>query len=171
MLVIPVWVVFSLPLDNKYNKTPLVRFICSLTSHIYFMIIHIVVACVPIHPIYRDSMLPYWEEWLLVVWLSGLLLEQLSVQQDRSGMAKIKVCYQQIEICTYNFHPRKSILTYYFEWCNQYLGSKHRHAMFCGNHSRRSFYISGRGRLEATRLHSKSVCWCGVPGVLRSGKL
>ena len=100
MLVIPVWVVFSLPLDNKYNKTPLVRFICSLTSHIYFMIIHIVVACVPIHPIYRDSMLPYWEEWLLVVWLSGLLLEQLSVQQDRSGMAKIKVCYQQIVICT-----------------------------------------------------------------------
>ena len=54
---------------------------------------------------------------------------------------------------------------------NQFLGSEHRHAMLCGNHSCRSFNISGRGRLEATRLHSKSVCWRGVPGVLRSGKL
>ena len=54
---------------------------------------------------------------------------------------------------------------------NKFLGSEHRHAMLCGNHSRRSFYISGRGGLEATRLHSKSVCWCRVPGVLRSGKL
>ena len=91
LLIVPVWIVFSLPLDNKYNKTPLVRFICNLTSHIYFMIIQILVACWPFYPIYRDSIVPNWIEWLLVVWLSGLLLEQLSEQQDRSGLAIIKV--------------------------------------------------------------------------------
>ena len=91
MTIFPVWVIFSLPLDNKYNKTPFVRFVCNLTSHIYFMIIQICVACWPIYPIYRQTMMPYWIEWLLVVWLSGLLLEQLSEQQDRSGLAAIKV--------------------------------------------------------------------------------
>ena len=54
---------------------------------------------------------------------------------------------------------------------NKIFGSEHRHAMLCGDHSRRSFNISGRGRLEATRLHSKSVCWCSFPSVLRPGKL
>ena len=95
MTIIPVWIIFSLPLDNKYNKTPFVRFVCNLTSHIYFMIIQILVACWPIYPIYRQSMMPYWIEWVLVVWLSGLLLEQLSEQQDRSGLAMIKViCHE-----------------------------------------------------------------------------
>jgi hypothetical protein len=96
MTIVPVWVIFSLPLDNKYNKTPFVRFVCNLTSHIYFMIIQILVACWPIYPIYRQSMMPYWIEWLLVVWLSGLLLEQLSEQQDRSGLAMIKVILHQL---------------------------------------------------------------------------
>merc|ERR1719273_588237 len=41
VLLIPVWIIFSLPLDNKYNKTPVVRFACNLTSHLYFMIIQI----------------------------------------------------------------------------------------------------------------------------------
>jgi len=33
----PVWLAFSLPLSNKYNKTPIIKFFCYLTSHIFFM--------------------------------------------------------------------------------------------------------------------------------------
>ncbi len=33
----PAWLVFSLPLNNKYNKTPIVKFSCYLTSHLFFM--------------------------------------------------------------------------------------------------------------------------------------
>jgi len=40
-IVPPLWVIFSLPLDNKYNKTPIVKFGCHLTSHIFFMTFHI----------------------------------------------------------------------------------------------------------------------------------
>ncbi len=37
----PVWLIFSLPLNNKYNKTPIVKFSCYLTSHIFFMIFQV----------------------------------------------------------------------------------------------------------------------------------
>ncbi len=37
----PIWLVFSLPLNNKYNKTPIVKFSCYLTSHIFFMIFQV----------------------------------------------------------------------------------------------------------------------------------
>ena len=49
----PMWLVFALPLNNKYNKTPIVKFGCYLTSHIFFMVIQVLTACMPIYPIYR----------------------------------------------------------------------------------------------------------------------
>jgi hypothetical protein len=50
----PVWLVFSLPLDNKYNKTPIVKFGGYLTSHFFFMAFQIITSCIPIYPIYRQ---------------------------------------------------------------------------------------------------------------------
>ena len=85
----PVWFVFSLPLDNKYNKTPIVRFIVQITSHIYFMIIQIFVGCLPLYPIYRDSMLPYWIEWLLFLWLAGEILVQFTEKQEKKSFVKV----------------------------------------------------------------------------------
>ncbi len=37
----PAWFVFALPLNNKYNKTPIVKFACYLTSHIFFMLFQV----------------------------------------------------------------------------------------------------------------------------------
>ena len=70
----PLWIFFSLPLNNKYNKTPIVKFGCYLTSHIFFMAFTIITSCVPIFPIHRDNLLPHWNEWVCLIWLSGLLL-------------------------------------------------------------------------------------------------
>ena len=89
ILVPPVWIIFSLPLDNKYNKTPIVRYIVNITSHIYFMIIQIAVACLPIYPLARDSMLPHWIEWLLFLWLCGDILEQFTEKQEKRGFIKV----------------------------------------------------------------------------------
>ena len=91
LVIPPMWFAFSLPLDNKYNKTPIVKFGCYLTSHVYFMIIQVTVACTPIYPIYRDSLTPYWNEMILVIWVSGLLLGELISPQDRSGLGAIKL--------------------------------------------------------------------------------
>ena len=92
VVIPPMWFVFSLPLKNKYNRytyydqtnpclftnlflyhnifrTPFVKFGCYLTSHIYFMIIQCIVACTPLYPIYRESLFPYWNEWMLMIWV------------------------------------------------------------------------------------------------------
>ena len=91
VVIPPMWFAFSLPLNNKYNKTPIVKFGCYLTSHIYFMIIQVTVACTPLYPLYRDSLALYWNEWILLIWVSGLLLGELISPQDRSGLGAIKL--------------------------------------------------------------------------------
>ena len=55
------------------------------------MIIQALTACTPLYPIYRDSLAPYWNEWILLIWLSGLLLGELISPQDRSGLGAIKL--------------------------------------------------------------------------------
>ena len=92
LLLPPVWIIFSLPLDNKYNKTPIVRYVVQITSHIYFMIIQIAVACLPIYPIRvygRDSMFPYWIEWFLFFWLCGEILLQFTETQEKRTFIKV----------------------------------------------------------------------------------
>ena len=100
LLFPPVWIIFSLPLDNKYNKTPIVRYIVQITSHIYFMIIQIGVGCLPIYPIDRDSMLPYWIEWLLFLWLCGEILLQFTEKQEKTSIIKV---FFYLLVCKYLF--------------------------------------------------------------------
>lgn len=100
-IVPPLWLVFALPLNNKYNKTPIVKFGCYLTSHLYFMVIQVLTACMPLYPIYRDSLAPYWNEWILFIWLSGLLLGELISPQDRSGLGAIKLVIIVLNLVSY----------------------------------------------------------------------
>ena len=55
------------------------------------MVVQVLTACIPIYPIYRESLAPYWIEWLLLIWLSGLLLGELISPQDKSGLGRIKI--------------------------------------------------------------------------------
>ncbi len=87
----PVWVIFTLPLGHKYNKVPIIKFMSYLTSHIYLMIHLMIVGISPPYPVVRESLLPYWYEWGLLVWLSGLLLFELTNPSDKSGLGSIKI--------------------------------------------------------------------------------
>ena len=62
-----------------------------LTSHIYLMIHLMIVGIMPLYPVVRPSLLPYWYEWGLLVWLSGLLLFELTNPSDKSGLGSIKI--------------------------------------------------------------------------------
>jgi hypothetical protein len=53
--------------------------------------LQVITSCMPIYPIYRESLFPYWNEWLLFIWLSGLLLGELISPQDRTGLGAIKI--------------------------------------------------------------------------------
>ncbi|XP_037903075.1 serine/threonine-protein phosphatase 6 regulatory ankyrin repeat subunit A isoform X2 [Hermetia illucens] len=87
----PVWIGFTFPLGHKFNKVPIIKFMSYLTSHIYLMLHLSVVGITPIYPVLRPSLIPYWYEWGLLIWLSGLLLFELTNPSDKSGLGSIKL--------------------------------------------------------------------------------
>jgi len=104
-LIPPLWVIFSLPLNNKYNKTPIVKFGCHLTSHIFFMIFQIITSCMPIYSLYnRDSIFPHWNEWIICIWISGLLLGELTSPGDRTGLGSIKIVIIFLNVIAIGIH-------------------------------------------------------------------
>ncbi|XP_049790340.1 serine/threonine-protein phosphatase 6 regulatory ankyrin repeat subunit A [Schistocerca nitens] len=87
----PVWIGFTLPLGHKYNKVPIIKFMSYLTSHMYLMLFLMLTGITPFYPVVRPKLIPYWYEWVLLVWLSGLLLFELTNPSDKSGLGWIKV--------------------------------------------------------------------------------
>ncbi|KAJ4447024.1 hypothetical protein ANN_09012 [Periplaneta americana] len=88
----PIWVTFTLPLGHKYYKVPIIKFMSYLTSHIYLMVFLLLTGVTPVYPTVRPKLLPYWYEWVLLVWLSGLLLFELTNPSDKTGLGWIKLC-------------------------------------------------------------------------------
>ncbi|XP_056378829.1 serine/threonine-protein phosphatase 6 regulatory ankyrin repeat subunit A-like isoform X2 [Hyla sarda] len=88
----PVWFVFSLPLKHRFNKIPIMKFMSYLASHIFLLVLFILtIVYPPLSPIYEGRMVPSWNEWLLLAWLSGTLVSELTHQGERAGLAWIRV--------------------------------------------------------------------------------
>ncbi|XP_033736705.1 serine/threonine-protein phosphatase 6 regulatory ankyrin repeat subunit A-like isoform X2 [Pecten maximus] len=92
-LFIPiVWLIFSMPLKHRFNKVPIIKFMAYLVSHLYLMILFSLTVVLPLVPIWQSgSLIPHWYEWLLLAWLSGLLVSELTNPGDRGGLGWIKV--------------------------------------------------------------------------------
>ncbi|KAK7485350.1 hypothetical protein BaRGS_00023449, partial [Batillaria attramentaria] len=92
LLVIPIlWIFISLPTRFHLNKIPIVKFMAYLVSHLYLMILYFLTVVMPIYPIYESGdLIPHWNEWLLLAWLSGLLVSELTNPGDRAGLGWIK---------------------------------------------------------------------------------
>lgn len=50
-----------------------------------------IVGITPLYPVMRLSLVPYWYEIGLLIWLSGLLLFELTNPSDKSGLGSIKL--------------------------------------------------------------------------------
>ncbi|XP_050688189.1 serine/threonine-protein phosphatase 6 regulatory ankyrin repeat subunit C-like isoform X2 [Eriocheir sinensis] len=88
----PVWIFFSMPLGHMYNEVPLVKFIAYLVSHVYMLVLMIITVVTPLRPIWENtSMIPNWYEWMLLLWLSGNLVMELTNPGDIAGLGWIKV--------------------------------------------------------------------------------
>lgn len=88
----PVWIGFSLPLKHKYNRVPIFKFMSYLVSHVFFVVLLVVVTAIPIYPIYEStSLVPNVCEGLLLCWFSGLLVAELTNPGDRTGLGWIKI--------------------------------------------------------------------------------
>ncbi|KAK6105831.1 Ankyrin repeats (3 copies) family protein [Brugia pahangi] len=88
----PAWFYFSLPLDTRIGRAPIIKFVCHIVSHIYFTILLTIVVLNLTHKIYEvKSIIPNPVEWLLLLWLSGNLVSELSNVGGGSGLGIVKV--------------------------------------------------------------------------------
>ncbi|XP_027850754.2 serine/threonine-protein phosphatase 6 regulatory ankyrin repeat subunit A isoform X2 [Aphis gossypii] len=100
----PLWIVFTLPLWHNYSKVPIIKFMSYLTSHVYLMLLLQMVAITPYYRAARQNLFPYWYEWLLLVWLSGLLLFELTNPSDKSGLGWVKLAVLLWSVIGVAFH-------------------------------------------------------------------
>ena len=84
----PLWVALSLPWNNNYSRVPLVKFICQLISHIYFMLLFIFMLVIPWGKS-NDELIPTWYEILLLFWLCGLVLTQITDPKNSRGLGRV----------------------------------------------------------------------------------
>ncbi|XP_071807493.1 uncharacterized protein [Asterias amurensis] len=90
----PIWVFFSLPLKCRFNKLPIIKFMGYLVSHIYLIaLLCLTTVVTPFIEafILSESLVPSWYEWLLLAWLTGMLISEITNPGDRQGLGWIRV--------------------------------------------------------------------------------
>lgn len=74
------------------TEAPALKFLCHLVSHIYFTALLIVEILAIYQPIYATKEIwPNPIEWVLLLWLSGLLVAELSQPGSRTGLGVLKI--------------------------------------------------------------------------------
>ncbi|PAA54585.1 hypothetical protein BOX15_Mlig005281g1, partial [Macrostomum lignano] len=96
LLLPPVMMVFSLPWRRyRYQRKPVIKFIAYLIAHFHLIALFMLVAIEPGwlgYPYWtRHDLIPTWVECLLLLWLSGQLVSELTNPADRSGLGIFKV--------------------------------------------------------------------------------
>ncbi|KAI1299277.1 Ankyrin-3 [Halotydeus destructor] len=87
-----VWVVVSTPIGHSLGKKPIIKFTSYLTSHIFFIVLLTYTTLNIQIPLFEyTSLFPYWFEWLLLIWIVGMLVSELTNPSDRSGLGSIKL--------------------------------------------------------------------------------
>ncbi|CAB1350814.1 unnamed protein product [Coregonus sp. 'balchen'] len=86
------WLFLSLPLKHRFNTIPIVKFMSYLVSHVFLLALFILtIVYPPLCPIHLGHLLPCWNEWLLLAWLGGMLVSELTQPGERQGLAWIRV--------------------------------------------------------------------------------
>jgi len=92
LLLPPVWLILSLPLGHRLDRVPVIKFISYLVSHLYLIALFIICTVFPPYNLWESSdLVPRVYEILLIAWLSGLVVSQLTNPEDRAGLGWIKV--------------------------------------------------------------------------------
>lgn len=69
------------------------------------MIFQIITSCMPIYTLYnRESIFPHWNEWIICIWISGLLLGELTSPGDRTGLGSIKIVIIFLNVIAIGIH-------------------------------------------------------------------
>nr|XP_055076899.1 transient receptor potential cation channel, subfamily N, member 1 isoform X1 [Misgurnus anguillicaudatus] len=88
----PLWLVLSLPLRHSFNTIPIVKFMSHLVSHLFLLALFILtIVYPPMNPLSQARLVPGWSECLLLIWLFGLLVSELTIPSERAGLAWIRL--------------------------------------------------------------------------------
>ncbi|KAK3736343.1 hypothetical protein QZH41_020795, partial [Actinostola sp. cb2023] len=99
----PVWIYMCLPFKNRYHYIPIMKFICRLISHLYLLILFIFTTVIP-WELSVNNLLPPPFEWLLLVWVIGLLLSELTSSRERRGLGWIPSIVVVMTFCGVILH-------------------------------------------------------------------
>ncbi|KAI6212728.1 CBR-TRP-4 protein [Aphelenchoides besseyi] len=88
----PAWFYFSLPLNSRIGRAPIIKFVCHVVSHVYFTLLLTIVVLNVTHKMYEvTSVWPNPVEWILLLWLSGNLVSELSNIGSGSGLGIVLI--------------------------------------------------------------------------------
>lgn len=76
----------------RFNTIPIVKFTSHLASHIFLLTLLILtVIYLPTCPLSDRWLIPRWHEWVLLTWLCGILVSEVSQSTKRTGLVWIRV--------------------------------------------------------------------------------
>ncbi|XP_026785883.3 transient receptor potential cation channel, subfamily N, member 1 [Pangasianodon hypophthalmus] len=88
----PLWLALSLPIKHRFNAIPIMKLMSHLVSHVFLLALFILtIVYPPMSPPSECRLIPGWCEWLLLTWLCGMLVSELSRTAERAGLAWIRV--------------------------------------------------------------------------------
>ncbi|XP_067282389.1 transient receptor potential cation channel, subfamily N, member 1 [Pseudorasbora parva] len=88
----PLWLLLSLPLRHSFNTIPIVKFMSHLVSHVFLLALFILtIVYPPLSPLSHGRLVPGWSECLLLIWLCGMLVSELTFPGQRTGLAWIRL--------------------------------------------------------------------------------
>ncbi|NP_899192.1 transient receptor potential cation channel, subfamily N, member 1 [Danio rerio] len=92
LLCPPLWLLLALPLTHSFNTIPIVKFMSHLVSHIFLLTLFILtIVYPPVSPLSQARLMPSWSECLLLIWLCGMLVSELTFPGERTGLAWIRL--------------------------------------------------------------------------------
>lgn len=111
---------------NRFNTIPIVKFMSHLVSHVFLLALFILtIVYPPINPISLGHLVPAWSEWLLLAWLCGMLVSELTHPGERAGLAWIRIMLLGFSLAAFFLHLLAVVL--------QYWPPSHLHCLFARN--------------------------------------
>ncbi|XP_059366352.1 serine/threonine-protein phosphatase 6 regulatory ankyrin repeat subunit B-like [Carassius carassius] len=90
LLFPPLWLALSLPLRHSFNTIPVMKLMSHLVSHVFLLVLFILtIVYPPMSPLSEGRLVPGWSECLLLIWLCGMLVSELTFPGERAGLAWI----------------------------------------------------------------------------------
>ncbi|XP_012688345.1 transient receptor potential cation channel, subfamily N, member 1 [Clupea harengus] len=126
LLCPPLWLALSLPLKHRFNTIPIVKFMSHLVSHLFLLALFILtIVFPPINPISLGHLVPGWSEWLLLAWLCGMVVSELTHPGERAGLAWIRLMLLGFSLAAVLLHLLAVVL--------QWWPPSHLHCLFARN--------------------------------------